>query len=162
MGRHALLGIEASDASDILAVQLGHRVGAHRRGHVLGLPAEDLPVELLGGGNVGGRQRVRCVPYSTGGTYGDLWLAPALAQFSPGSNFVSKSTDGGVSWEAISRANGSNIDLTSPVDIGYGKPETVGGYSTMWAYAYGNNGSGALLGFWRSTDGGVTWIELNP
>ena len=114
------------------------------------------------GGNVGGRQRVRCVPYSTGGTYGDLWLAPALAQFSPGSNFVSKSTDGGVSWEAISRANGSNIDLTSPVDIGYGKPETVGGYSTMWAYAYGNNGSGALLGFWRSTDGGVTWIELNP
>ena len=109
---------------------------------------------LPGGFTLGNRMRVRCTP----GHAGDIWVAPN-GNFSPGNNFIKHSTDGGVTWAAISRANGSSHDMTSTVDMGIGEIASGATYPTLWVYGYGNDGTGAKLGFWRSTDEGVTWVS---
>lgn len=103
------------------------------------------------GGNSGAGERLRCVP----GKPGELWFAPSLFSNSPGSFFLSHSTDGGATWQTISKANGFASDVTSLTDFGFGAVASGATYPTIWVKGYVDG----VNGIWRSIDAGMHWTQ---
>lgn len=105
----------------------------------------------IGGATAGGSTRLRCVP----GNAGHLFLAADMGEFNPGHFFLAQSTNGGVSWTNISKANGYANDVTSLVDFGLGAIAPTKSYPRIWISGYVDG----VFGFWYSDDQGHSWTK---
>ncbi|MEV4750806.1 cellulose binding domain-containing protein [Streptosporangium amethystogenes subsp. fukuiense] len=96
--------------------------------------ATGLPTE----GNV----KFKAVP----GREGDIWLAGGSTTGSG----IWHSTNGGASFTKLS-------NVTSAVNIGFGKSATASGYQALYAVAT----VGGVNGVFRSDDAGASWVRIN-
>ncbi len=109
----------------------------------------------------GFNQRLRSVPSNAGHLF---WAAGPVTGGGtpPVASYLSISTNGGVAWTAISKANGYTSDVAQVTDVGFGAPAPGAVYPAIYTVAWVDG----IYGIWRCSNfnpaspGAESWTSL--